>query len=128
MYPCAEAISPGLGSHLNARLGDFCASGYPGHKGLGIKSASYFLPRSPDELNTSVSYLFALGSTVYELRVGESPYCGLEDDAIETLYAKEDSLSLLAFVCGCIVTSCWRCEFPSVEHVSLQFGEVFSKD
>ncbi|ELR09573.1 hypothetical protein VC83_05528 [Pseudogymnoascus destructans] len=79
-----------LDSDLNARLGDFGASGYPGQEALGMEGASHCLPRNPDEPNTFVSDLFALGSTLYELGVGDIPYRGLNDDLIENLYAKGD--------------------------------------
>ena len=46
-----------LDSDLNARLGDFGASGYPGQEALGMEGASHCLPRDPDEPNTFMSRL-----------------------------------------------------------------------
>jgi serine/threonine protein kinase len=114
-----------LDSDFNARLGDFGASGYPGQEALGMEGASHCLPRNPDEPNTFVSDLFALGSTLYELWVGESPYRGLNDDLIENLYAKGDFPLVDGVFCGSIIMGCWRCEFSSAKHVLLGFEELF---
>lgn len=117
-----------LDSDLNVRLGDFGASGYPGQEALGMEGASHCLPRNPDEPNTFVSDLFALGSTLYELGVGDSPYCGLKDDQIENLYAQEDFPLVDGIFCGSIIMGCWRCDFPSAKHVLLGFEELFWRD
>jgi len=114
-----------LDSDLNARLGDFGASGYPGQEALGMEGASHCLPRNSDEPNTFVPDLFALGSTLYELGVGEAPYRGLEDGLIETLYAQEIFPPVDDVFCGCIIMGCWRGEFLSTKHVLLKFKELF---
>ncbi|KAH8799415.1 kinase-like domain-containing protein [Xylogone sp. PMI_703] len=117
-----------LDSDMNARLADFGASGYPGQEALGMEGASHSLPRDPNQPNTILSDLFALGSTLYELGVGETPYHGCEDDVIENRYAKKDFPTVDDVFCGCIIIGCWRCEFPSAEHVLLRFEELFSEN
>lgn len=112
-------------SGLNARLADFGASGFPGQEALGMENTSHCLPRDGDKPNTFESDLFALGSTLYELAVGEAPYCGLEDALIETLYTQEDFPLVDDVFCGCIIIGCWRREFPSAKHVLSQFEESF---
>lgn len=61
----------------NLRLGDFSSSQYPGHPVLGYEKATHCLPRDYELPNTTLSYLFALGSTLYELVTGKVPYSEL---------------------------------------------------
>ena len=61
----------------NIRLGDFNSSQYPGHPSLGYEKATHCLPRDYDLPNTTLSDLFALGSTLYELVTGKAPYSEL---------------------------------------------------
>ncbi|KFY20227.1 hypothetical protein V491_03889 [Pseudogymnoascus sp. VKM F-3775] len=114
-----------LDSDLNARLGDFGASGYPGQEALGMECASHFLPRNPDEPNTVASDLFTLGSTLYELGFGEAPYRGLNDDVIESLYVEGEFPSVDGVFWGSVVLGCWRCELSSAKDVLIRFEGLF---
>ncbi|PYI07110.1 kinase-like protein [Aspergillus sclerotiicarbonarius CBS 121057] len=66
-----------LDDDLNARLGDFNSAQYPGHVALGYEEASHCLPRDYEAPNSVTSDLFALGSTLYELSTGKTPYSEL---------------------------------------------------
>jgi serine/threonine protein kinase len=66
-----------LDDDLNVRLGDFNSSQFPGQPGLGYEKPSHCLPRDYEGLNTIMSDLFALGSTLYELVAGKAPYSEL---------------------------------------------------
>lgn len=66
-----------LDDNLDARLGDFNSSQYPGHMALGYEKASHCLPRDYEAPNSFMSDLFALGSTLYELMALKAPYSEL---------------------------------------------------
>lgn len=101
------------------------ASGYPGQEALGMECAGHFLPRNPDGPNTAASDLFALGSTLYELGVGEAPYRGLSDDVMENLYSKGEFPSVEGVLWGSVILGCWRCELSSANDVLIAFEGLF---
>lgn len=132
--------------NLNARLGDFNSSQYPGHVGLGYEKASHCLPRAYEEPNTVMSDLFALGSTLYELIAGKAPYSELYpvesetvmrsndpdvimarvergqqvDWKIEELYSRQIFPDVSCVFGGDIIMGCWKGEFSSTKEILLQ--------
>ena len=112
-----------LDANDNARLSDFAASGYPGQWALGMECASHYLPRDPDLPNTVDSDLFALGSVLYEVMAGETPYHGKSDKEIETLYKEENFPAVNKFLCGNVIMGCWKREWRSAEEVLARYDE-----
>jgi serine/threonine protein kinase len=112
-----------LDANDNARLSDFAASGYPGQCALGMECASHYLPRDPDLPNTVESDLFALGSVLYEVMAGETPYHGKSDKEIETLYKEENFPAVNKFLCGNVIMGCWKREWRSTEEVLARYDE-----
>jgi len=123
-----------LDNDMNARLSDFNGSGYDaraalgleGSKALGHEESSYYLPRDPTTDNRNESDLFALGSVLYELLVGQRPYKNLEDDAIESLYKRGQFPSVEGLLLGELILGCWRGRFLSAQEV-LHYGEMAYK-
>ncbi|KAF2103258.1 kinase-like protein [Rhizodiscina lignyota] len=113
-----------LDDSLNARLSDFCGSGYPGQRALAIEGSSHCLPRDFDRPSTTESDLFALGSTLYELWSGETPFCTLNDQEIETRYMQADFADVTGIHCGHIILCCWRREFSSADEVLSQYNKL----
>ena len=113
-----------LDDSLNARLSDFCGSGYPGQRALAIEGYSHCLPRDFDQPSTIGSDLFALGSTLYELWFGEPPFCALSDQDIEARYVQGDFADVAGIRCGSIIRRCWRQEFSSADEVLSQFNKL----
>jgi serine/threonine protein kinase len=113
-----------LDDSLNARLSDFCGSGYPGQRALVIEGSSHCLPRDFDRPSTTESDLFALGSTLYELWSGETPFCALNDQEIEARYVQGDFADVAGIRCGGIILRCWRREFSSADEVLSQFNKL----
>ena len=97
------------------KISDFGASGCPGRAPLGMENASHYMPRHPDEPNSVQSDLFALGSTLYELMAGESPYHGKPDHEIEFLYQQEIFPCTKDILCGEIISGCWTKQFKSAD-------------
>ena len=116
---------------LNARLIDFNGSGYDpypnlgleGSKAVGIERSSHYMPRDPSLDNTVASDLFALGSVLYELVVGENPYEGLNDDTIVTLFEQGQFPSVKGLLLGNIIIRSWKTQFVSADHL-LSYGET----
>lgn len=113
-----------LDEELNARLGDFGASGYPGQEALGMEGVRHCLPRDPEEENSVASDLFALGSTLYELVVGEEPYRGLGDGVVEGLYRRGEFPSVEGIVFKDVIMGCWRGELGSAEEVCVRVEQL----
>lgn len=120
-----------LDSDLNARLSDFNGSGYDarpsldleGSKAIGLEKSSHFLPRSPTPDNTVESDLFALGSVLYELVVGENPYQDLDDVTIEALYWQGKFPDVEGLPLGNAMIACWTTQVHSA-HELLYPGET----
>ncbi len=130
---------------LNTRLGDFNSSQYLGQPALGFEKASHFLPRDYEAPNTVTSDLFALGSTLYELMVGKTPYSELypvepeavmrsndptvimaqierrrqADSKIEALYIQQIFPDVSCIFGGNVIMGCWREEFSSAKKALL---------
>jgi serine/threonine protein kinase len=62
--------------------------------------------------------LFALGSTIYELLAGYSPYEEVPSDEVERLYEEKNFPDLSGLPCGDVIMKCWLCEFDSAQQVS----------
>ena len=82
--------------NLNTRLGDFNSSQYPGQLALGFENALHCLPKDYEAPNTVMSDLFALGSTLYELIAGKTPYSKLYPVEPEVVMRSNDPTVIMA--------------------------------
>jgi len=118
---------------LNALLSDFNASGFDDQPDLGIKGKpaqglevpSHYLPRDPEADNTVESDLFALGSALYELLVGQIPYEGQSDESIELLFRKGEFASTEGLLFGDVIMGCWKRKFSSAKDILTHGKNVF---
>lgn len=74
---------------LNIRLSDFGGSSLQGSEAIVMENATHFLPRNEDLPNTVQSDIFALGSTIYEILVGQKPYEGKMDEEVQQLFFRK---------------------------------------
>ena len=110
---------------MNARLSDFNGSGYDsnpaldleGSESINLERASHFMPRDPMDDSTIKSDLFALGSVLYELVVGQYPYESLDDMIIESLYRQGRFPSVQGILFGKIILRCWTARFQSASDI-----------
>ncbi|EXJ82316.1 serine/threonine protein kinase [Capronia epimyces CBS 606.96] len=63
------------------------------------------------------SDLFALGSTLYELMVGQTPYQGKSEDEIQLLYEQGKFPGTNYILCGDVILGCWTKQFNSADQV-----------
>ena len=121
---------------FDLRLGDFNSSQCDGYPALGYEKASHCLPRDYELPNTETSDIFALGSTLYELVTGKTPYAELNerdsddpdcikaqirrqhqvvDFEIESRYKKGQFPDVTNLYCGDIILGCWRGQFGTAK-------------
>lgn len=122
-----------LDKELNARLSDFNACGFDdqpafgldGIKALGYEQPSHFMPRDPARDNTIRSDLFALGSALYELERGRSPYTGVREDLITGYFATQRFPSLVGLSMGPMISACWKGEYLSAAEMLQDGAELW---
>ncbi|KAK3642633.1 hypothetical protein LTR56_010681 [Elasticomyces elasticus] len=138
-----------LDSDLNVRLSDFNGAGYDGSALLeieaqpnsAVESGAYFMPRDPELVSTVRSDLFALGTCLYVLETGSTPfargdeatisYCeGYErDEAITERFARGEFPSVASLVMGSMIKGAWEGRFGSAtEMLNAWEAEVGSGD
>lgn len=118
----------------NARLIDFNGSGYDpcrtlgleGSEAVGMERSSHYMPRDPSLDSTVTSDLFALGSVLYELVVGENPYEGLDDDMIMTLFEQGQFPSVKGLLLGNVIIRSWKMQFVSADDL-LCYGKTHDR-
>ena len=114
-----------LDDDMNARLSDFDGAAYTPRPELGLEGssntnlekASHYLPRDPMLENNAKSDIFALGSSIYELVVGEAPYQGLDDFSIDDLYKQARFPDVENLPMGNIIMRCWQSRFENADEI-----------
>lgn len=109
-----------LDKSRNIRLSDFGGSSLQGSEAIVMENATHFLPRDEDAPNTVQSDLFALGSTVYELLLGEKPYEGMEDEEIQRLFSDKVFPTLDGIrdqQWRNIIQKCWTCQYSRASDI-----------
>jgi len=110
-----------LDSGLNARLSDFNGCGYDAQPLLGMRSVkalsyerqSHFLPRDRSKDNTVISDLFALGSALYELEHGSSPFVEISEERVTEYFTQGKFPPVSDMALGRIILGCWQSHYRS---------------
>lgn len=108
-----------LDANLHAQISDFGFSSFNDGDVLGFENSSHQMPRDIDGemASTTLSDLFALGSTLYEVMTGKSPYEGKSDEEITELYCRGSFPDVTSILYGHIIMNCWQGRFTSAAEV-----------
>jgi serine/threonine protein kinase len=106
-----------LDTDLSLKIADFSGSCVQGSESYACESTRYYLPRDWREAPNVATDLFALGSTIYEILTGCSPYQERPSKEVERLYREKDFPDVSNLPCGNVIMKCWLGEFDSAQQV-----------
>jgi len=106
-----------LDATLNIKMIDFSGSSLDGSKPASGEGTRFYLPRHWRDPPTLATDLFALGSTLYEVFQGTSPYEEIPSDQVEELFKRKEFPNVSNIPCGKIIKRCWLSEVDSAERV-----------
>lgn len=107
-----------LDASLSLKIADFSGSSYDGSKSYCCEGTRYYLPRDWRKPSTMKSDLFALGSSIFEILTGTSPYHELPSDEVERLYEEENFPDVTKLPFGEVIMNCWLCRYSSAKEVN----------
>lgn len=109
---------------LNLKIIDFSGSSIDGCKQRASETTRSYLPRDWREPPTIATDLFALGSTLYEIFEGNSPYEDIPSNEVEKLFRAKRFPCVSAIPYGQIIEQCWRSEVKTAQQVRTFIGKV----
>ncbi|KAH8425842.1 uncharacterized protein LDX57_003586 [Aspergillus melleus] len=115
-----------LDAALDIKVIDFSGSSLDGSKPASGEGTRFFLPRHWAAQPTVATDLFALGSTLFELFQGSSPYEEVPSDELQRLYREQEFPDVSDMICGPVIKQCWLSEFESAAQVQTAVGDIIS--
>lgn len=113
-----------LDATLDIKIIDFSGSSLDGLKPASGEGTRYFLPRNWRDQPTVTTDLFALGSTLYEIFHGTSPYEEIPSDEVERLFTQKEFPNVSDIPCGQIIKQCWLSRVDSAAHVQTAVRDI----
>lgn len=113
-----------LDSTLNIKIIDFSGSSLDGSRPASGEGTRFYLPRHWRDPPTVATDLFALGSTLYEVFQGTSPYEEIPSDQVEERFKRKEFPDVSAIPYGQIINQCWLSQVDSAEHVQAFMRDV----
>jgi serine/threonine protein kinase len=104
-----------LDAGLELRIADFSSSSLNGSRVPTCRSTRFSLPQGAREQATARSDIFGLGSTIYEIMTGESPYEELGSDEVVRLYKAKDFPAFTESLFDKFIRQCWHGEIASAQ-------------
>jgi serine/threonine protein kinase len=96
-----------LDTTFDIKIIDFSGSSLDGSKSSSGEGTRFFLPRHWRDQPIVATDLFALGSTLYEIFQGRSPYKEISSDEVERLFTRKEFPEIADLLCGQIIKQCW---------------------
>ncbi|KAJ5901456.1 hypothetical protein N7495_001984 [Penicillium taxi] len=111
---------------FDIKIIDFSGSSLDGSKPASGEGTRFFLPRYWQEHPTVATDLFALGSTLYEISTGTSPYEEIPSDEVERLFLQKEFPDISGLLCGQIIQQCWLSQVDSAAEVQTAIQSIIS--
>lgn len=117
-----------LDATLNIKIIDFSGSSLDGSKPASGEGTRFYLPRHWRDPPTVATDLFALGSTLYEVFQGTSPYEEIPSDQVEECFKRKEFPNVSAIPYGQIIKQCWLSQVDSAEHVQAFMRDIICSE
>lgn len=117
-----------LDAALNIKIIDFSGSSINRSKQTSGEGTRFYLPRHWRQPPTIATDLFALGSSLYEIFPGSSPYEEIPSDEVERLFKAKEFPDISAIPCGQTIKQCWLSQVESAQEVRAFIGNVIRKE
>jgi len=108
-----------LDADLSLKVADFGGSSLNGSKSLICGGVRYYVDDVWKGPTTPRMDYFALGSTIYEIMTGTSPYEEVNSKDVQPLFDSKTFPDLSGVPCGDLAEKCWRDEIDSAQEVYL---------
>ncbi|CAG8001592.1 unnamed protein product [Penicillium olsonii] len=113
-----------LDATLNIKIIDFSGSSLDGSKPASGEGTRFYLPRHWRDPPTVTTDLFALGSTLYEVFQGTSPYEEIPSDQVEERFKRKEFPDVSGMPYGQIIKQCWLSQVDSAEHMQAFMRDI----
>ncbi|OBT63231.1 hypothetical protein VE03_07743 [Pseudogymnoascus sp. 23342-1-I1] len=118
-----------LDSDLDLKISDFSGSSLEGSRASACAGRRYSRPGFDFHRQQTVSDdLFGLGSTIYFIMTGQTPFEDLPSDEVERSYRDQVYPNVANVKCGRIIRQCWDSEVTSAQGVYDYLRDVESKE
>jgi len=116
-----------LDAEMNLKITDFSGSSLDGSRAMICPKTRYTAPDpnwNPGQLPTVEEDIFSLGSTIYFIIMGSSPFNGLPDEVVERKFLDGQFPNLTGVPCADIIRMCWQRKATSVQRIQELVDEI----
>lgn len=116
-----------LDMSYDIKIIDFSGSSLDGSEPSCIESTRFLRPRHQGDFQTIATDLFALGSTLFEIFQGTSPFEEIPSDEVRRLYKQQVFPEISdSNLWGKIIKQCWLSQVDSAADVQAAFRDIIS--